>query len=303
VRKLGWVSVVGSGRMGDVGTAWDDLTVEADPDRPGRYRTVISEAWTLAVVPLGGIVTAIAVEAMTVELADPTQTLRTQTSIYAGQVADGPIDIDVTVLRRGRSMSQLSATVRNPGAEAGLTVVAVFGAPRQGFDFLDLTPPDVPGPEGLRSYRDPLPDGIEFEFDRPPMRLWEEIVETRPAHGRAPWEPFEPGPSDVVNWVRVDDPPTTPDGLLHIAAPLVVCDTMPGSVGQKVGPQGAPWFGPSADYTLHVLGTCEPGWMLGHLRARSGADGYASVEMTLWPEDLSHPIAFATQVMFFTFLR
>jgi len=289
--------------MAGVGNVWTDLAVERDLDRPGRYRAEISEAWTLAVVPQGGIVTAIAVEAMAAALDDPSQPLRTQTSIFAGQVADGPIEIDVTVLRRGRSMSQLSATVRNPGAEAGLTVVAVFGAPRTGVDFLDLAPPDVGGPEGLRSYRDPLPDGIEFEFDRPPMRFWEEILETRPAVGRAPWEPFEPGPSDVVNWFRLDDPPTTADGLLHVAGPLVVCDTMPGSVGQKVGPSDPPWFGPSADYTVHSLGRTEPGWLLGHLRARAGADGYASVEMTLWPEDLSHPVAYATQVMFFSFVR
>jgi acyl-CoA thioesterase len=285
-----------------VTSAWDVLDLESDPSRPGRYTTTITPTWTLTVVPLGGIVTAIAVEAMVAELASPAQTLRTQTSVFAGQVAAGPVEIDVTVLRRGRSMSQLSATVRNPGATAGLTVVAVFGAARRGLDFLDLTPPEVPGPEGLRSFRDPLPDGVEFEFAFPPMPLWQEVLETRPAHGRAPWEPFEPGPSDVVNWMRIDDPPVTPDGLLHPAAALVVCDTMPGSVGQKVGPADSPWFGPSADYTVHVLGQAEPGWMLGHLRARAGADGYASVEMTLWPEDLSHPIAYATQVMFFAFV-
>ncbi|MCB0976893.1 MAG: thioesterase family protein [Acidimicrobiales bacterium] len=282
---------------------WDDLSVVADPDVPNRFRATISDKWTLAVVPQGGIVTAIAVEAMAAALGDPTQTLRTQTSVYAGQVFAGDVDIDVTVLRRGRSMSQLSATVTNPGSPAGLTVVAVFGAPRKGFDFLDLTPPDVPGPDGLRSYRDPIPDGIDFEFAFPRMAFWEEIVETRPATGRAPWEPFEPGPSDVVNWFRFDDPPTDDDGLLHPAAPLVVCDTMPGSVGQKVGPSDPPWFGPSADYTVHSLGRTEPGWLLGHLRARAGADGYASVEMTLWPEDLSHPVAYATQVMFFSFVR
>lgn len=286
-----------------VSSAWDVLLLDADDDRPGRYRTTITPTWTLAVVPLGGIVTAIAIEAMVRELDTPDQALRTQTSVYAGQVAEGPVEIDVTVLRRGRSMSQLAATVRNPGAGAGLTVVAVFGAARRGLEFLDLIPPEVPGPEGLRSFRDPLPDGVEFEFAFPPMPLWQEVVETRPALGRAPWEDFEPGPSDVVNWFRFDDPPIGDDGLLRTAAPLVVCDTMPGSVGQKVGPGDDPWFGPSADYTVHLLGPATPGWLLGHLRARAGSDGYASVEMTLWPEDLSHPIAYATQVMFFSFIR
>jgi len=280
---------------------WDSLTVTADGAAPGRYTATIGDVWTLAVVPLGGIVTAIGVEAMVAELADPAQTLRTQTSVFAGQVAAGPVEVDVTVLRRGRSMSQLTATVRNPGADAGLTVVAVFGRTRRGVDFVDVEPPEVPPPDGLRSFRDPVPDGIDFEFDGPLLPLWERVIETRPALGRAPWEPFVAGRSDVANWVRVEDPPLDGDGSLHRAVPLVVCDMMPGAVHQKVGPVDPPWFGPSADYTLHALGPVPPGWLLCHVRARSGGDGYASVEMTLWPEDRARPVAYATQVMFFAF--
>src|SRR3546814_7187549 len=61
--------------------------------------------------------------------------------------------IDVTVLRRGRTMSQLTATVRNPDAEAGLTAIAAFGATRRGFEFTELVMPDVAGPEGVRGFR------------------------------------------------------------------------------------------------------------------------------------------------------
>jgi hypothetical protein len=47
----------------------------------------------------------------------------------------------------------------------------------------------------------------------------------------------------------------------------------------------------------------EPGWLLGHSRARWAGDGYASVEMTLWNEALTRPVGYATQVMFFAFGR
>ena len=47
----------------------------------------------------------------------------------------------MTVLRRGRSISQLSATARTPGADAGHTTLAVFGAPRDGFEFTDARRP------------------------------------------------------------------------------------------------------------------------------------------------------------------
>ena len=198
-------------------------------------------------------------------------------------------------------MSQLTATVRNPGADAGLTAIAVFGSARRGYAFTDLTFPDVVPPEELRSFRDPVPDGVDFEFDGDPRPFWEEIIDCRPAVGTAPWEPWEDGPAEVVYWYRLDDPPILDDGTLDPLTSIVVCDTMPGAVGQKLGPVDDHWFGPSADFTIHLLGRARPGWLLAHNRARHAGDGYASVEMTLWDPTEKTLVAYATQVMFFAF--
>lgn len=283
-----------------MGTPWGDLSIERAPGSDDRFLGCISAEWTLAVVPQGGIVAALAVQAMAEVLGDDGQTPRTLTSVFAGQVAAGPVEIDVAVLRRGRSMSQLTATVRNPGASAGLTAIAAFGAPRRGFSFTDLAMPEVAPPEGIRSFRDPLPEGIEFEFARPPMPFWEQIVEGRPAMGRAPWEPFVEGPAESATWCRLDDPPVLADGKLDPLALVVLADMMPSAVGQKVGPQTDPWFGPSVDLTVHLLDTCEPGWFLTHNRARHAGDGYASVDMALWTPE-GRLVAYATQLMFFAF--
>jgi len=61
------------------------------------------------------------------------------------------------------------------------------------------------------------------------------------------------------------------------------------------------WFGPSADFTIHLLGPARPGWLLAHNRARHAGDGYASVEMALWDPLDRTLVAYATQVMFFAF--
>lgn len=281
---------------------WADLDVGSTGE-PGRYRTTISDPWQLVAVPLGGIVAAIAARAMETELAQPEHRLRTMSVVFAGQVACGPVEIDVQVIRRGRSMSQCSATVRNPGAAAGLTAIAVFGGERRGFSFTDVRPPDVPGPEGVRSFRDPVPDGIDFTFPRERMPFWDEVIDGRPVLGRAPWEPFEDGPAETAVWYRPDQPPVDADGLLDRLAPVVLTDMMPSAVNQKVGPTDQIWFGPSADYTVHLFGDVRPGWLLGHSRARWAGDGYASVEMTLWDSELRTPVAYATQVMFFAFGR
>lgn len=283
-------------------TGWEDLAVSRDPADPARFTGEISDRWMLMVVPQGGAVAVLASRAMAAFLGDDSQTLRSMSVVFAGQVACGPVEIEVQELRRGRSMSQLAATVRNPGSAAGLTAIAVFGAARKGFHFTDAAPPVVEGPDGLRSYRDPLPEGVEFEFSRPPMPFWEEIIECRPASGRPPWEPFEDGPAECAYWYRLDDPPLLDDGSLDPLAAVVLCDTMPGAVGQKLGPDSGNWFGPSADFTIHLLGPARPGWLLAHNRARHAGDGYASLEMSLWdPTDWSL-VAYATQVMFFTFL-
>ncbi len=282
-------------------SAWDDVEAIPVPGRLNQFRATISEQWMLAAVPQGGVVAALASRAMDAALERPDQSLRSLSAVFAGQVAAGPVEIDVSVIRGGRSMSQLSATVRNPGRDAGLSALAVYGRPRQGFEFTDLAYPEVPGPEGLRSFRDPVPEGIDFEFRHPPMAFWERIVEGRPTMGRPPWEPHEPGPAEQAYWYRFDDPPVRADGTLDVVAAIVVCDTMPGAVFRKLGPDTEPWFGPSADFTIHLLGSASPGWLLAHNRARHAGDGYASVEMALWDPRGPTLVAYATQMMFFAF--
>lgn len=283
-------------------TGWEDLELVEVGD--GRFTTTISEPWMLAIAPQGGAVAAIAVRAMELELGNPDQTLRTLTAMFAGVVKAGPVEVDVRVLRRGRSMSQLTATVRNPGDAAGLTAMAAFGSRRRGFEFTELVMPEVPGPDELRGFRDPIPDGVDFEFEGDPFPFWEEVIECRPAIGRPPWEPFEAGPAEVANWYRLDHPPLTLDGSLHVTGAIVMADTMPGPVGQKLGPQSDRWFAPSVDFTYQALGPAGPGWLLAHQRARHAGDGYASVESALWdPQGDDGPtlVGYATQLMLFTF--
>ncbi|MFL6206363.1 MAG: thioesterase family protein [Acidimicrobiales bacterium] len=285
-----------------MGTGWDDLELEAAGE--GRFTTSISDPWRLAIAPQGGIVTAVAVRAMARVLGHPEQRLRTVTAMFAGVVHGGPVTVDVQVLRRGRSMSQLTATVRNDDADAGLTAIAAFGASRRGFDFTELAMPAVDGPGGLLGYRDPIPEGVDFT-PGDPFPFWDEIVECRPAIGRPPWEPHVAGPAEAGYWYRLDEPPLSPDGRMDVAATIVLCDTMPGSVGQKLGPDSGQWFAPSVDYTLHVFRAAPPGWLFSHQRARHAGDGYASVDSALWdPQgDDGRPalVAYATQVMLFTF--
>jgi len=272
---------------------------------PGRFVGEIDESWSLRPLPQGGVVSALAVRAMATELADDDQPLRTLHTTFVAPVAHGAVDIEVELLRRGRSMSHVRADVRNPGTAHGHVTTAVFGGPRRGFAFTDLEPPSgvVPLAEA-RSFRDPLPAGVEAF---PPNPFWDTRLEGRGALGHPPWETYEPDRAEHATWYRLDDPPVGPDGALDPLALIVCADTMPGAVAEKIGPGGRTgWFGPSVDLTFHLLDTCRSEWVLGHNRARHAGDGYASLDMALWDcgnhgTGTPRLVAYATQLCFFTF--
>ena len=284
-------------------------TLVADPATPGpsgrgsgrhvRYLVDVDPRWNCPIVPQGGMMVAIAAKAMAVELAEPGQRLRSLTTVFAGQVPSGPVAIDVNVLRRGRSISQATAEVRSPGADAGHTTVAVFGRPRPGFEFTDLRMPAVPPPHECPSFRDPLPPEAGELERRPPFAFWEN-VEGRPALGHPPWEDYVPTSSDCACWYRFDEPPMLADGTLDPLAVVALCDLMPSSVGERMGPGQPDWLPPSADLTVHLLAEARSEWLLGHLRARWAGDGYASVEMATW-DQTGQLVAHAAQIMILTF--
>ncbi len=263
----------------------------------GAYRAVIGAEWNCPIVPHGGLVTATALRAMTAELADPEQPLRSVTTVFAAQVLPGPVDIDVTVLRRGRSISQLAATARTPGADAGHTTLAVFGAPRDGYEFTDARPPEVPAPTECPSFRDPPPPGFATDVH---MNFWDHL-EGRPASGHAPWDDYVPASSERSAWYRFDEPPMLDDGRLDPLAVVTMCDTMPGAVSERVGRRDHMYLPPSCDLTVHLLDDVHTEWVLAVNRARYAGGGYASAEMEIWDANRERLAAYATQQMFFVF--
>jgi acyl-CoA thioesterase len=273
--------------------------VEATGD--GRFVADLGAHWNCPIVPQGGIVAATAARAMEAAVGDPAQSLRSLNGVFAGQVRDGRVDVDVAVLRRGRSMTQVRASVRNPGADAGFEALAVFGAEREGFTVTEARVPEgVQPPLECPSYRDPPPSGVDQQA---PWDFWLH-VEGRPTLGHPPWEEYEPTSTLRAQWYRLDDPPRANDGAWDPYALVALCDTMPGAVGERVGPgDGRMWLPPSADFTVHLFGEARGEWVLAVNRARHAGAGYASADVELWDFDggESRLVAYATQIMVFSF--
>ncbi len=271
---------------------------------PDRYEAEIDSRWNLNPLPQGGIVSALALRAMGHALDDPAQALRGLHTTFVAQVAHGPVSIQVELLRRGRSMSHLRAEVTSEGSTRGHVTTGIFGSARPGFAFTDLAPPPgVPAPEACPSFRDPVPEGVDhFE----PMPFWAHLVEGRSAIGHAPWEEYIPDRAERAMWYRFDETPSLEDGTMDPLALVVLADTMPGAVGERVGPGPRRWFAPSVDLAVHLLEPCRSPWVLAHNRARHAGDGYASADMALWDygehgTDPPRLVAYATQIFLFTF--
>lgn len=277
-------------------------TLGRNAEVPGRYTVEITDQWNAPVLPHGGLVTALALRAMAEELNEPDEALRSVSTVFAAQVPPGPVEIDVTVLRRGRSMSQASATVRAVGQPAGHTSIAVFGRTRPGFAFTELRMPDVPAPQDCPSWRDLPPEAENDEWSQRFSPTFWEHVEGRAAMGHAPWDVYEPTTSEKATWYHFDETPRLDDGRIDPLALVTLCDTMPGAVSERLGNDVGLWLAPSADLTVHLLGDARSEWLLGHNHARFAGEGYASVDLALWdPAPDGGLVAYATQMMFFSF--
>jgi acyl-CoA thioesterase len=269
----------------------------------GRYAGNLGPEWNCPIVPQGGMVVAIAARAMPAALGDELP-LRSISVVFAAPVQAGAVEIDVQVIRRGRSMSQCLATVHNPGTGVGTTAIAVFGGTRKGFDFTGTAPPPVPPWHECVRFRDPLPEGIDFEFDGEPFPFWENI-EGRGAIGTPPWEDSAGNEPLRAVYNRFDEDVRLDDGRWDPLALVALADTMPGAVFEHLGAAAEGWAPPSADCTVHMLGDVRSEWVLCVSRCRKAFDGYASIDIELWDVEGEAPTlaVYGTQVMFFAPFR
>jgi acyl-CoA thioesterase len=274
----------------------DATRVESQPGAAGRYRANLSTTWDAPVHPSGGVVSAIALRALQAELALPQQSLRTFSTTFVSTVTAGPLEIAVERLRDGKRMSQLRATVRNPGRdEAGHITTAAFGERRPGIEFDYSAAPEVRPPEEYPPPADPPPGAPIFR-----ARFFENLETRRVRMFHSFEKDWEGGRAEAIRWVRYRTAPRLPDGRLDPLALIAVADTMPSAVGQYLGP-GFPFFhAPSVDLNMHFFAEPEQEWLLARTVGHWAGDGYASAEITLW-DATRRLLAFATQVMLIRF--
>jgi acyl-CoA thioesterase len=262
---------------------------------PGWYTADLPAHWNF-LTPSGGVLMTCALRAMAAELGDPELRVVSATTLFCSPVPEGPLEIRVEVLRRGKSASQVRAALsstRLPGP--GLEVSATFARERGGIDMTGVQFPDVPMPDNCPLMLD---DATKNPHPRAPFFA---NVDSRLALGARWWHPgWQAGPPRFARWFRylVPQRRADPRWFDPLALPPIA-DTMPPSLLMALGPDADPFYAPSLDLTVHFVEETTDDWLLVSTWARRARGGVCTVEAEIWSAS-KRLVAYATQVMYLT---
>jgi acyl-CoA thioesterase len=255
-----------------------DLALAPDPSVPGRFAASLGPAWSY-VSPSGGVLLSLAVRAMREHLASPELPIVSATATFCDPVPEGPIVVDVAILRRGASGAQVRAHLAASGPAAGpygLEVAATFLRDREGPSGQPARMPDVPPPQ--RS----IPFGLREDGTTLPLR-WPFLgnFEIAQAIGEPMWQKGWPrGEAHHGFWYRYKQTPRLPTALVRF-----------------LGPEAGPLFAPSLDLTVYFTGPTTSEWLLVETKAARARAGWGVGHAWIWDVD-GNLVAQANQAMF-----
>ncbi len=251
-------------------TKFDDDIALSDAGE-GRYRGRISPDWSIVRGANGGHIAAIVLGAMQRTVADPSREPRSLTVHFARVPSNDGFEIETSVEREGRTMSNLSARMTQEGKLIALAI-SVFASPREGPGFSDVSMPEVPSPDAA----DPVPDREDFPFGRQ--------FDYKRALGPAVGELSDR--AEIGVWLRLRDPRLVD----HVAATQLL-DAFAPAVFAKLGQGGGGAGVPTVEMTFHFRESLpmpdqQPGgWHLGVFRTTTSRGGFIEEDGWLWQRD------------------
>lgn len=213
-----------------------DTRVEGEK---GRYKATLSREWELW-GPSGGYVAAIALRAAAKEsqIARPA----TFSGHFLGRGDFAEVDMDVERVHRGRRSESIRVLMRQAQKPIMSAIVrtAVEGP---GLEHDVSEAPEVPDPEGLKTWPEIFPDQPE-----PPYTFWNNIESRVMDPERAAEQPRPPGPPVYREWYRFMPRATFEDVWVDAARVLLLMDTLSWPAASQ--PHGeAPFIAPNLDVT------------------------------------------------------
>lgn len=244
--------------------------------QPGVVEGVIDERWSIYFVH-GGVVMASLMHAATLGLGRPDLRLASTSAVFCRPVPTGPVRLDVTVLRSGRSGAQVRSSLYADDAEPGpnAEALSVFVDEREGL--VSLVGPTIPLDVG-----DPPSAGDTW--DRPD-------TSHRPTAGffeSSEWRLSPVQATDPMRrcaWFRFTESVAGVDGLWPTPALAVPGDALGlAAVPAAAGTMGAV-IAPSLQIDMQVVGPIRGEWIGVDSQCHRVVGGVTSGHATLWAED------------------
>ncbi len=271
-----------AGRVGSAsdGSVCDDAAVsqlqletEVVPAGEGRWTVTPSPAWSIGDNANGGYVTALVLRAA-VAAGGHVEPLSVTTHFLRPLQPDGsPAEIEIEVVRTGRTATVVRGTLRHAGKDR-VVVLAALGdlstpdvaATADTEPSLTVVAPELPSPEDCID-RSTLEQGVALPIlERVDVRIDPPLA--------------EPGGADravMQGWIRLAD--GTPPDALTLA---LFADAFPPSLYPRFGRIG--WV-PTLELTVQVRRRPAPGWVLARLECDDLANGLMIETGTLWGSD------------------
>ena len=214
----------------------------------GRWSGHVDGHWSIGSNPNGGYLVSIAMRAIRELLPQHPDPLTITVHYLRPGIPDLPCEVRAEVLRTGRTLSTVRATLMQEGKPrvevlAGLGDLSVSSTPDTP---LTITMPDMPPPELC-----PQRSGEEQGVDLPLLQRMD--IRLHPDQAKA----GAAGKAQVSGWIRFKDghPPDT-------LATVMFTDAFTPSVFGLLGVVG--WV-PTLELTVHVRRRPLPGWILSKL--------------------------------------
>jgi acyl-CoA thioesterase len=185
----------GLDRLATAGDGASEAVATAGATATALFDADVSPDWRAGRGPHGGYLAAMLLRALTETVADARRAPRSLTIHYARAPEPGPVEIQTTIERAGRSLSTLSARMEQDGKLMALALAA-FSVPWHAPEISELPLPEVEPPE-------PRVDG-----PRPPHPMappFARHMEFQPRMGTRPFTGSQ-APMEVGGWLALAEP-------------------------------------------------------------------------------------------------
>lgn len=232
----------------------------------GAFSGHVHAAWNIGANPNGGYLLALAAQAL--RQCTPAQPDPLSISVHYLRpgLAGLPCRIETQLLRSGRTLSTLRATLVQEG-QARIEVLAAMG---------DLGDPDAAGPPQITRPMPEIPPPESCPARSAPAQGVAlpilDRLDVRLHPGEA--APGAAGQARVSGWIRLADGRATDS-----TSCLLMADAFPPSVFGLLGVVG--WV-PTIELTVHLRRRPAPGWLLGQFWSNDLSDGRMVEDGALW---------------------